>query len=81
MDAVGYFQVSAAFLVPSVLLASWIDLRHHKVPNWLNLFLVLSGFTAQAVFNGWAGLWAGLLGMLLGLLLRMLLGRNKKKTY
>ncbi len=66
MDAVGYFWVSAAFLVPSVLLASWIDLRYHKVPNWLNLFIILSGFTAQAVFHGWMGLWQGLLGMLLG---------------
>ena len=66
MDAVGYFRVSAAFLVPSVLLASWIDLRYHKVPNWLNLFIILSGFTAQAVFHGWMGLWQGLLGMLLG---------------
>lgn len=66
MDAVSYFQVTVAFLVPSVLLASWIDLRHHKVPNWLNLFLIISGLTAQAIFNGWAGLGAGLLGMLLG---------------
>ncbi len=66
MDAVGYLQVSTAFLVPSVLLASWIDLRYHKVPNWLNLFLIVSGLAAQAIFNGWAGLGAGLLGMLLG---------------
>ncbi len=66
MDAVEYWQVSAAILVPSILLASWIDLRYHKVPNWLNLFIILSGFTAQAVFHGWMGLWQGLLGMLLG---------------
>jgi len=66
MDAVGYFQVSAAFLVPSVLLASWMDLRYHKVPNWLNLFIIVSGFTAQSVCHGWMGLWQGLLGMLLG---------------
>ena len=66
MDAVGYFQLSVAFLVPGVLLASWIDLRKHKVPNWLNLFLILSGLVAQTVFNGWAGLGAGLLGMLVG---------------
>ena len=66
MDAVSYWHVGAAVLVPSVLLASWIDLRYRKVPNWLNLFIILSGFTAQAVFNGWAGLWLGFLGMILG---------------
>ena len=66
MDAVSYWQVSVAFVVPSVLLASWIDLRYHKVPNWLNLFIILSGFTAQAIFHGWVGLGQGLLGLLVG---------------
>ncbi len=66
MDTVSYFQLTVAFLVPSVLLASWIDLRNHKVPNWLNLFLILSGLVAQTLFNGWAGLGAALLGMLVG---------------
>ncbi len=66
MDAVSYWQVSVGFVLPSVLLASWIDLRYQKVPNWLNLFIILSGFTAQAVFHGWMGLWQGLLGMLVG---------------
>ena len=66
MDAVGYWHVSVAILVPGVLLASWIDFRYRKVPNWLNLCLILSGLTAQVIFHGWSGLWEGLLGMLLG---------------
>ena len=66
MDAASYWQVSVVFVVPSVLLASWIDLRYHKVPNWLNLFIILSGFTAQAIFHGWGGLGQGLLGLLVG---------------
>lgn len=66
MDAVAYWHVATFILVPGVVLASWIDFRYRKVPNWLNLSILLAGLSAQVVFYGWSGLWAGLLGMLLG---------------
>ena len=66
MGFVGYWHITAAVLVPGVVLASWIDWRYRKVPNWLNLSLVLAGLTVQGIFYGWSGLWMGLLGMLLG---------------
>ena len=66
MGSIGYWQVAGAILVPGVLLASWIDFRYQKVPNWLNLCLILGGFTVQGIFHGWSGLGMGLLGMLLG---------------
>ena len=66
MGPVGYWHITAAVLVPGVVLASWIDWRYRKVPNWLNLSLILAGLAVQGIFHGWSGLWMGLLGMLLG---------------
>ena len=66
MESLGFWHVAIAVLLPGVVLASWIDWRYRKVPNWLNLSLILSGLTAQVIFHGWSGLWMGLLGMLLG---------------
>ena len=66
MGFVGYWHITAAVLVPGVVLASWIDWRYRKVPNWLNLSLILAGLAVQVIFYGWPGLWMGLLGMLLG---------------
>jgi prepilin peptidase CpaA len=66
MESIGFWHVAIAVLLPGVVLASWIDWRYRKVPNWLNLSLILSGLTVQVIFHGWSGLWAGLLGMLLG---------------
>lgn len=61
-----FWHVTAAILVPGVLLASWIDYSERRVPNWLNLGLILSGFAAQAIFQGSAGVAAGFLGLLTG---------------
>ena len=66
MGSVGYWHITTAILVPGVVLASWIDWRYRKVPNWLNLSLIVAGFAVQVVFHGWSGLLAGFLGMLLG---------------
>ena len=66
MESVGYWHVATTILVPGVVLASWIDWRYRKVPNWLNLALILVGLTVQGIFHGWSGLGMGLLGMLLG---------------
>ena len=66
MESAEYWQIAAVILVPGVMLASWIDFRYRKVPNWLNLPLILVGLITQGVFHGWSGLGMGLLGMLLG---------------
>lgn len=62
----GFWQVACAILVPGVLLASWIDYAQHRVPNWLNLALIVLGFVAQAYFLGWSGVGVGFWGLLTG---------------
>ena len=62
----GFWQVTCGVLVPGVLLASWIDYSQRRVPNWLNLALILVGFCAQGFYFGISGLGAGALGMLTG---------------
>ena len=66
MDNTGFWWIAYSILVPGVVLASWIDWRYRKVPNWLNLCLILVGLTVQILFKGWSGLWMGLGGMALG---------------
>jgi len=61
-----YGHVTVAVLVPGVLWASWIDYAQRRVPNWLNLALLLIGFAVQGAFFGWSGISTGLLGMLTG---------------
>lgn len=62
----GYWQVTCVILIPGILLASWIDYAQRRVPNWLNLTLILLGFGVQFLFNGMSGLGAGVLGLLVG---------------
>jgi prepilin peptidase CpaA len=61
-----FWGVTCAVLVPGVLLASWIDYSQRRVPNWLNLALILAGFGVQGWFHGLAGLGSGALGLLVG---------------
>ena len=62
----GFWQITCLLLVPGVLLASWIDYAQRRVPNWLNLALIVLGFSVQGYFNGWGGMATGLWGMLVG---------------
>jgi len=62
----GFWQATCAILVPGVLLASWIDFTQRRVPNWLNLAIIVAGFVAQAVFNGAGGMADGAWGLLVG---------------
>ncbi|MFA5866232.1 MAG: A24 family peptidase [Phycisphaerae bacterium] len=62
-----YWTVVVAGLTPLVLWASWIDYKERRVPNYLNLLIVLTGLAAQMVFNSWSGLAGGVEGMFLGL--------------
>jgi len=61
-----FLPVTCALLVPGILLASWIDYTQRRVPNWLNLTLILVGFAVQGWFFGWSGLTTGFLGMWAG---------------
>ncbi len=63
---VGFWQTTCAILIPGVLLASWIDYSQRRVPNWLNLALILLGFAVQGWWFGGSGLGTGLGGMLTG---------------
>ena len=62
----GFWHVTCAILIPGVLMASWIDFSERRVPNWLNLTLIVLGFSVQAFFFGWSGLAAGGWGLLTG---------------
>ena len=62
----GFWHVTCAVLVPGILLASWIDYSQRRVPNWLNLALIVAGFAVQVFYSGAAGLTAGALGLLTG---------------
>lgn len=62
----GFWHVTCAILVPGILWASWIDYAERRVPNWLNLTLLLAGFAVQGWFHGWSGMGTGALGMLVG---------------
>ena len=62
----GFWPMTCAVLAPGALLASWIDYSQRRVPNWLNLTLIVAGFTAQWVYFGIAGFGTGALGLLTG---------------
>ena len=38
-----FWLTTCLILVPGVLLASWIDYAQRKVPNWLNVSLIVVG--------------------------------------
>ncbi len=61
-----FWHVTCAILVPGVLLASWIDYAQRRVPNWLNLALIVTGFAVQYWFFGGSGLRVGFLGLMTG---------------
>lgn len=63
---VGFWHVTCAILVPGILLASWIDYSQRRVPNWLNLALIIVGFVVQGWFFGWYGCGIGFAGMATG---------------
>ncbi len=62
----GFWHTTCAVLVPGVLLASWIDYSQRRVPNWLNLSLIVAGIVVQAIYFGWAGCATGAWGLLTG---------------
>lgn len=63
---IDYWHVTCAILVPGILWASWIDFAERRVPNWLNVALIVVGFSVQAMFFGTSGLSIAAVGMLTG---------------
>jgi prepilin peptidase CpaA len=62
----GFWEITLALLIPATLYASWIDYAERRVPNWLNLTILLAGLVTQFIFFGWNGVGWGALGMLVG---------------
>jgi prepilin peptidase CpaA len=63
------YDLSTLLLLCGIGLAAVIDLRRHKVPNWLTAALFSSGLVLNAYFIGWSGLGGALAGSLTGLIL------------
>ena len=61
-----FVDVTCALLIPGILLAAWYDYSQRRVPNWLNLALILTGFAVQGLFFGLSGLSVAFWGMLTG---------------
>lgn len=64
--SVDFSHLTCAILIPGILWASWIDYAERRVPNWLNLALIVTGFAAQAMVAGLSGVQTGVLGLLTG---------------
>lgn len=62
----GLWHTTCVVLVPGILLASWIDYSQRRVPNWLNLALIVLGFVVQGCYFGAGGLMTGVWGLLTG---------------
>jgi len=54
-------------LITGLLLAVVIDLREHRIPNWLVSCLVVGGIALQFWFYQWHGLLTAFLGLTVGL--------------
>lgn len=55
-------------LIALVVVAAAYDLRFRRIPNWLNLLGLITGFGINMLLFGWQGLGAALLGFLCALL-------------
>src|SRR5450432_3313877 len=66
-----------AFTIGVTLLAAIVDLRTHKIPNWLTVPAFVVGLTLRTVLSGWPGAKASLegAGLALALLLPLVLMR------
>jgi prepilin peptidase CpaA len=53
----------------AMLAAAGSDLARRKIPNWMNISILLAGLAAQAATGGIGGVGRGLLGAAIGLLL------------
>lgn len=53
--------------LPLLLIATWIDLKNHRIPNWLSFGTAGLGLAVSGGFLGWPGLLTSLQGLGVGL--------------
>ena len=62
MDRVSYLVFFALLLA---LAGAAVDLRQHRIPNWLTYPGILIGIALRGALLGWKGVWSALAGCLL----------------
>jgi len=62
-------QLNLIFPFLLALLMAWMDIKTHRIPNYLTFGCALAGLGYQLGFHGLTGLADGFLGMALGLAL------------
>jgi len=60
------YDISTILLLILLGIAMWGDIRTHKIPNKLNLLILVLGLSLQTWFLGLDGLVSGLLGLSVG---------------
>jgi len=66
LDASTYYGSTAA-LLSILVLASWTDLQHHRIPNVLSLGGILLGIALHTGVSGISGFATGLVGAAVGI--------------
>jgi len=61
---VEYYFLFAALGI--AVLAAILDIRSHRIPNWLNYSGFIGAFVCRILVLGWSGLGSGLLGVAAG---------------
>ena len=56
MNSIDLAAVESATLVVALLVAVIVDLRRHRIPNWLSLATLVAGLAWHCVTTGWTGL-------------------------
>ena len=57
-------------LLPVILItASWIDIKQHRIPNWLIVIAMIAGLSLQFILRSWEGLTFSLSGLAVGFLI------------
>lgn len=63
-------QSLLVILLPIMLIAaSWIDLKHHRIPNLLSFSVLIAGVLLQFLLYGWEGLIYSFGGLAVGFLI------------
>ena len=65
-------MVLKVLLITVIIVAGYHDLKCRRIPNWLILFGLVTGFVLQGVSGGFLALDDALLGWLLGMALLMI---------
>ncbi|MDI3323805.1 A24 family peptidase [Pontibacterium granulatum] len=61
------YDLSTVILLVVLMVASVVDFRCHKIPNWLTFPALILGLALQTIFLGWIGGSNALLGAATGL--------------